>query len=261
MKQYLAVSFLMAFFLFGVGCLSQKSTAQKAEANSDPAASKVKVPPAKPLSPKTLADTDAWLTFRESGGRYEFKHPPNFKVEQQAAAIRVFHQVEFKHQSPCQPQLNESGQPDEANGKKLTRLTDFNVTFRLVDGGLKEAYLLENYSDKFASEIADWLTEQYKTVEVFDSEQRLNAENLKFYSGDTPTGCGSYNYAVPLAAEKTLLVKRAEITLLNVGTTYYMDAADRRRYAKRLASVRNLIDPAEEERIFRTILSTWRKLN
>lgn len=261
MKFYFTLFLILSSVFIGLCCfVSQNSTAQKTAASFNSFLPETQTSPQATPSAQKLTETSGWRTYRDTGGRYEFKYPPNFKVEQNGGSVRLFHQIKFKHQSPCQPQINADGNEDEYEGKKLEYLVDFDISFRIIDGGIKEAYIADGYDKDYAAKIADWLTREYEKVEVLKPDQRLNIKTLKFYSGDTPSSCGSYVYGIPLVPQKTLLVKRVFITLLNVSATYYLDVPVAEEYTKRLKKKKDLIAPEREEQIFYTVLSTWQKL-
>lgn len=262
MRFYFALCSVLLSLFIGLSCFApQNSTAQKAASNLSPLSSETSnslqatVPPA-----QDFLETKDWLTYRDASERFEFKYPPNFKVERKDDFVKLFHQIKFKHRSPCQPQINADGEEDEFEGEKLDYLVDFDVSFRIVDGGIKDAYLAEDYDENYAAKIAEQLISEYEKVEILRPDQSLNAKNLKIYSGDAPTSCSNYTYAIPLTPRETLLVKRVFITLLNVSATYYLDVPVSERYRKRLKKEKDLIEPEQEKQVFYTVLSTWQKL-
>lgn len=263
MKFYVILYLLLSSSFVSLCCfVSQNSTAQNTADNLNSSLPKTQSSPeAASLLAQKLLDTSNWRTYREAGGGYEFKYPSNLRVEQNGEIVRLFHQIKFKHQSPCQPQINAGGEEDEYEGKKLDYLIDFDMSFRMVDGGIKDAYLAGEYDEDYAVKTIKDLDKFYKQSNFLLENSKLNPVSIKdIKQGGGTGGCGSYVYAIPLAAQKSLLVKRVYITLLNVSATYYLDVPVAEAYTKRLKKRKDLIVPEQEEQLFYTIIATWQKL-
>jgi len=254
-KLFLACSLIL--LAFGCGA-SQPTTAQQSMPGKTPLPVANVLPTPEPLP--ELVKTENWLTFRRADGVFEFKYPPNFKIEQKSNSVRLFHQTKFKHRSPCEPQINSDGQPDEYEGKKLDYLVDFDVSFRIVEGGIREAYLAEKYEASAAAELAEKFEKLDPSKSLF-SNGRFDPAKIKLYEHQANSGgCGDIYYMLPPSVSKTLIVKRLYVTLTNASATYLLDTPVSKEYRQRLKKTKEAIFQDAEKQIFYTVLSTWRNL-
>lgn len=167
-----------------------------------------------------------WKTYSDS--KFSFRYPPNFKLKIGKDGIKVFHMTKFRHTDPCVP--------EDDNGKSvvLDLLEDFNITFKFDRSDFKP-----DATQELAKE--NWET-------VIDGA--LDTGNLKGkVMLNTSEGCGFYAYSFPAKARETLVVKRLQISLFE--PTSYQNGDD-----KRALKTKNVINPEQEKRIFKTIIES-----
>lgn len=163
-----------------------------------------------------------WKTY--SGAKFSFRYPPKLTIKVKKNQIELFHQIKFRHTDPCDA---------SDNPLKTDLLEDFNMTFTV-----------ENSSG--AVETGETTEEGWETT----SAGLIDTGNLRgSVMLNTVEGCGRYVYLFPAKTGKTLKIERLEISLFNPTSFQYGDD-------KRALKMKNVINPAQEKSIFKTIIES-----
>lgn len=170
-----------------------------------------------------------------SNSSFEFTYPSVLTVKAQEGSVSVDHAVAYKHPNVCD---FKGDAPD------LEQITDFSVSLKVFDSGLKETMR--------ANEVEDFVSTHFQgdtiTIEPGYIDE-ANIGSLRGYSiAGTFEGCGRYDYYFPLSDNKTLLASRTIVT------EFQPISADYQTYLK----VPGVIPPTEEESFFRMIISSFK---
>lgn len=203
----------------------ESSTTQNTNTNNE-------VPSPSP-TPNTGNGNENEKTFSNSS--FEFTYPSVLTAKAQDGSVLVDHAVAYKHPNVCD---FKGDAPD------LEQITDFSVSLKVFDGGLKDAMQ--------ANEVEDFVSTHFQgdtiTIEPGYIDE-ANIGSLRGYSiAGTFEGCGRYDYYFPLADNKTLLASRTIVTEFQPIITDYQKYLD----------VPGVIPPTEEESFFRMIISSFK---
>jgi hypothetical protein len=172
-------------------------------------------------------------TFKSSS--FEFTYPSVLTATAQDEGVSIIHAVAYRHNDVCD---------FKGDAPALDKITDFNVSIRLFDSGLKDA-MRKNELDAFVTTYFQGDT--IKTEPGFIDES--NVGSLRGYRITSAIeGCGHYSYYFPLSADRTLFVSRAIVTEFQPIITDYQT----------YLNVPGVIPPAEEESYFTNILSSFK---
>ena len=163
----------------------------------------------------------------------EFEYPNNIiSVVKNGDKVSLSHSLSYKHNDFCDM---------KGSGTVLNRFTDFNVSLRVVEKGMKGAL----------EETQGWLAKDYFANGAFklspgfvDSFKVGPLKGYQITSG--VEGCGNYTYYFPLSSIKTLVVVRALVPELNSIN------ADNKTYL----NLPGVIIPDQESELFTKILSS-----
>lgn len=203
----------------------ETSTTQNTNTNNE-------VPSPSP-TPNTGTGNENEKTFSNSS--FEFTYPSVLTAKAQEGSVSVDHAVAYKHPNVCD---FKGDAPD------LEQITDFSVSLKVFDSGLKETMR--------ANEVEDFVSTHFQgdtiTIEPGYIDE-ANIGSLRGYSiAGTFEGCGRYDYYFPLSDNKTLLVSRTIVT------EFQPISADYQTYLK----VPGVIPPTEEESFFQLIISSFK---
>lgn len=177
-------------------------------------------------------DTD---TKNYHGASFEFQYPSILSLNDEGESVVLTHSVAYRHQSPC---------AFKGDGQILDKITDFSVSLRIFNFGLKDT-VKANENDYLMKDF--FSSDTLKTSPGFIDE--FSVDSLQGYRITTGVeGCGFFTYYFPISANKTLFVSRDFISEFRAMT------AD---YQKNL-NVPGIILPDQEENYFKEILSSFK---
>ena len=183
--------------------------------------------------PATPDPTANWKTYTNTQYGFEIKYPENFIIKDGEKGVSVSHGVPYIHSDPC----------DFRDGTHiLNEVVDFNATLKVFNGNIESA-VKANYA--FPNDIIE--SGQFKLSQDFVdaySVGSLNGYRVKIGA----EGCGLSTYYFTLDSSHALVV--SQLTTPE-RTSLILD------YEKFL-SLPGIIKPADEEKIFNQILSTFK---
>lgn len=144
-------------------------------------------------TPVTIKD---WKTYANKKYAFEFKYPSVLSETQKGETVTLSHSIPYKHPDPC----DFKGDEKTNRPKMLDRLTDFDISFSVVNQNLKDLVQSTDYPG--------W---EY----VSKNPYMLGSLN-GFKVSQSIEGCGKDVYYFTLSATKTLVVNRT-LTEFNQG--------------------------------------------
>jgi hypothetical protein len=181
--------------------------------------------------------TRAWKSYQYPSSGFTFRYPQNLVLSREGSRIKLRHSIRFKHHDPCD--LSDNNRP-------LSRLVDFDVSFELVGKGNKKnrRFVESNEHLNAAPDTAEQSKNSDYGIITVGS---LKGEFIRL----SIEGCGEYNYRFPLAGNKTLVVHREIIGI-------FSPTADKLVDEEIVLKQPGIIGLEQEERLFKTILSTFK---
>ena len=178
-------------------------------------------------------ETANWKTYTNIQYGFEFKHPTNFTIKDDAKGVSVGHGVPYTHSDPC----------DFRDGSQiLNEVVDFNATLKIFNGNIESAVKANYASPKDIIENG-----QFKLSPDFvDTYSAGSLNGYRFKIG--AEGCGLNTYYFVLDNTHTLVVSQ----LVTPERTPLISD-----YEKFL-SLPGIIKPEDKEKIFNQILSTFK---
>ncbi|MEI6420505.1 MAG: hypothetical protein WCO30_02615, partial [bacterium] len=166
-----------------------------------------------------------WKTYKFPEQKYSIKYPNYLTLKESKDGFVLGHSIVSKHPNACD---------FKGDSKPLENLTDFNVSFNVINKSVKDLVDGSSYPG--------W---KYVSSNPFSSG---DIKGYKIMSGIE--GCGTYDYYLSISPSKTLLIKRLLITELG------SSVLDKEKYL----SLPGVIKPNQEEELFNKILSTFREM-
>jgi len=197
---------------------------------------KGRMPEIEPLKQIIEDETTNWDTYRNEGQGYELQYPEGIiAISEIGPRIVLAHAIPLVHPDYCD---------FRGDAPPLRTLTDFEVSIEVVSRSLREA-VIANESDYLVS---GFLVDDRLRIEP-DFIDEVSIGSLKGYRITMGVeGCGEYTYYFPLTPRNVLVVKRTFVTEFKPIIANYEE------YLK----LAGIIPPDEEERLFNSILSTFR---
>lgn len=169
------------------------------------------------------------------GASFEFQYPTVLLLNAQGESVVLTHSVAYRHPDPCD---------FRGDGQSLDRITDFSVSLRMFNLGLKDT-VKANETDYLMKEF--FSSNTLKTSPGFIDEFSVNSlQGYRVTSG--VEGCGRFTYYFSISANKTLFVSRAFIS------EFQPINADYQKYL----NVSGVIPPNQEENYFKEIFSSFK---
>jgi hypothetical protein len=181
--------------------------------------------------------TRNWKTYQYPSSGITFRYPQNLILSQEGSRIKLRHSIKFKHLDPCDY---------SDNTKPLSRLVDFDVSFELVrkdNDKNRQSGESNEHSTATPDTAQQSNTGDYDIITIGSLKgefERLSVE-----------GCGEYRYRFPLAGDQILIVQREIIGIFSPGAQKFVDE-------QTVLKQPGIISPKQEERLFNTILSTFK---
>jgi hypothetical protein len=175
--------------------------------------------------------TRTWKTYQYRSSGITFRYPQNLVLSQEGSRIKLRHSIKFKHLDSCDY---------SDNIKPLSRLVDFDVSFELVRKD-NDNNRQSDESNEHSTATPD--TADYGSITIGSLKgefERLSVE-----------GCGEYRYRFPLAGDQILVVQREIIGIFSPTAQKFVDE-------QIVLKQPGIISPEQEERLFNTILSTFK---
>jgi hypothetical protein len=189
--------------------------------------------------PQAVTDeeqTRGWKTYRFPSSSLTFRYPQNLVLTRQGRLLKLQHSIRFKHIDPCDY---------SDNTRTLYRLVDFDVSFEIGKN---------NKKNERADEIKETPSATPDAAEQSDNRDygRITAGSLKGeFETHISEGCGEYYYSFPLPHGQILTVRREIIGIFSPGAQKLGD--------EEIALKKpGIINRQQEERLFKTILSTFK---
>lgn len=186
--------------------------------------------------PPVSDETASWKTYKNS--QLEFKYPQELVLQEKESQVSLTHSIAYKHGNPCDFK-------GDGTVPALEKLTDFNVSFRVFNQGLKETLQSSAGSDNVFKNFFENNT--FKLSQGFIDT--FNAGSLRgFQITSGAEGCGEFTYYFPISETKTLFARRAFITEFSPIIGDYQTSL----------KLPGIINPSQEIDFFTKILSSFK---
>ena len=165
-----------------------------------------------------------WKTYTSDQYGFDFQYPALLlEVKESGGVTTLSHSIDYTHPNACD--FKDDAPP-------LKKLSDFGVTIRVVNQGLKK-YVDDNT-------YFGWMMISQNPVSIGP----LNG--FKIIEG--VVGCGKYTYYFELSPNKTLVVDRAMVTEFTSTIANYQT----------YLNLSGIIQPSLADEFFKNILSTFK---
>jgi len=169
------------------------------------------------------------------GSSFEFQYPSNISLVSKGETVTLAHAVPYRHTDLCD--MRDGARP-------LDKITDFDVALQLYKKSLNETVranipenMIQDYFQGNSIKVSPGFIDDFKSG------------NLKGYKiTEGVEGCGVYKYYLPLSANATLYLARSFVPEFNPINTEY----------QKYLNVPGVIPPEQEEKIFQSILSSFK---
>lgn len=168
-------------------------------------------------SPVPVVSSSEWSTY--SDNYLSFESPNKISIKREGEVLNLSHSIAYRYRDPCD---FKGGEPEK------TILTDFDASFTVVNQNLKK------YVE--SSDFPDW---------DYVSSNPFEIGSLKGYKVMVGVeGCGEDIYYLSISPNKTLVIKRALITVFNPIIANYQE----------YLNLPGIINPNEADAIFNRLL-------
>jgi hypothetical protein len=162
-----------------------------------------------------------WSTY--SDNYLSFESPDKVSVKREGEVLKLSHSIAYRHPDPCD---FRGGAPEK------TILTDLDASFTIVNQSVKD-YVVQSAN--------------YDGWWDYVSSNPFELGSLKGYRAMVGVeGCGEDYYYLSISPNKTLVIKRALITVFNPIIANYQEYLD----------LPGIIDPNEADLIFNRLLGS-----
>jgi len=179
-------------------------------------------------------DIAGWAMFRNSIRGFEFRYPESLlKLTTSKRDVKIEHSVLFEHPDPCYF--------GDLIREPLSHVIDFSVSIRVTADGIASAMAHNTF---LVAELPDVIEPGYlEGIKI--------GELLGYRIAHGTEGCGYYGYYFSVNRDTTLIVIRTYATKLNPITRDFQS----------YLQLPGIISPAEADKLFNQILSTFRWLH
>jgi hypothetical protein len=172
-------------------------------------------------SPVPVVNSSEWSTY--SDNYLSFESPNKISIKREGEVLKLSHSIAYKHPDPCD---FKGGAPEK------TILTDLDASFTIVDQSVKD-YVVQS-----ANYDGWW---DYVSANPFEIG---SLKGYKVMAG--VEGCGEDIYYLSISPNKTLVIKRALITVFNPIIANYQE----------YLNLPGIINPNEADVIFNRLLGS-----